>query len=382
MGMKMSLWKRNNLSLIVDWSIFIPMMLICAIGLITLYSAGMNYDTQQSVPMQKQAAFMVAGLGFFIFCNWINVQVWNRLAWVLYGLGCILLIVLIVKGVVAGGARRWLDFGVLRFQPSEFTKLALIITLARYFSSPACPDSGHSFKDIWKPLGIIAVVAILIFDQPDLGTAMCHVLIGGTMLWLSGIRLRVISVAILSAVLLAVPVWEFALKDYQKLRVINFLSPESDPLHTGYHAIQSKIAVGSGGMMGKGFLNGSQTQLRFLPEQTTDFIFSVFAEEWGFWGVSIVLLLYGLLVLSMVRSAQNTPDRFSCYVVFGVAAMIFWHVLINIGMVSGVVPVVGITLPIFSYGGSSVLIIMGSLGVASSIGRRKYYFRGAKSVAG
>jgi rod shape determining protein RodA len=209
--------------------------------------------------------------------------------------------------------------------------------------------------------------------EPDLGTALVHLAIAGSMLFLAGVQRGTIIRLALIGGLLAVPGWHM-LKDYQKQRVINFITPEADPLGTGYHAIQSKIAVGSGAVTGKGFMKGTQTQLRFLPEQTTDFIFSVLAEEWGFMGSLVILTLYSILILRVLGVAARAPDQFSLYVCYGVAAMMFWHVFVNIGMVIGVVPVVGVTLKLLSYGGSSVIAAMAGIGLVAGFSIRKSVF--------
>ena len=259
-------------------------------------------------------------------------------------------------------------------QPSEFSKLATILLLAKYFSSEKCPRGGYSFFSIFIPIFLILIPTGLIVDQPDLGTALCHVLVGATMLLMAGVQWRVLLAGAGLGLMLLVPIWEFGLKEYQKLRVLTFIDPERDALGSGCHAIQSKIAVGSGAIFGKGFMQGSQTQLRFLPEQTTDFIFSVFSEEWGFVGTLGILICYMLLIRRLINISCATNDRFSSLVSFGVAALFFWHVFVNMGMVTGIVPVVGITLPLFSFGGSSVITLMACLGIASSIGRKRYYF--------
>lgn len=356
-----------------DWIILITMLTLCGIGLVVIYSAGYDPQVGTSKPMIKQAVSL--GLGSFacLLSIVISPVSWRRLAWPIYIIGCILLIAVMFKGTVAGGARRWLVIGGFRMQPAEFTKLGLILLYARLFSSDKASGKGFDFKTLVFPVVLLIIPAILIAKEPDLGTALCHVLIAGSMLLVAGIQRKTLIKIILSVGILAVPTWTL-LKDYQRNRVLNFLSPEMDPLGTGYHAIQSKIAVGSGAMTGKGFLQGTQTQLRFLPEQTTDFIFSVLAEEWGFWGSLFVIGLYALLIFRMLRVSARCTDSFSAYVSFGVAAMMFWHVLINIGMVIGVMPVVGVTLKLMSYGGSSLIAAMVGIGIVLGVSIRRYSF--------
>ena len=298
---------------------------------------------------------------------------WRRCAWGFYIIGCLLLLAVLLKGSVAGGARRWLVIGPLRMQPAEFTKIALILLYARLFSSESAPRDGFTFKTLILPSILLAIPTALIMKEPDLGTALVHIAIAASMLFLAGVRRGTIIRLVVVGSLLAVPGWKM-LKDYQKQRVLNFISPEADPLGTGYHAIQSKIAVGSGAVTGKGFMKGTQTQLRFLPEQTTDFIFSVLAEEWGFLGSLTILILYAILILRALGAASRCGDPFSTYVCYGVAAMMFWHVFVNIGMVIGVVPVVGVTLKLLSYGGSSVIAAMAGIGLVVGLSIRRSVF--------
>ncbi|MFN8391642.1 MAG: rod shape-determining protein RodA [Bdellovibrionota bacterium] len=356
-----------------DWLLLIAMLLLCGIGLVVIYSAGYDPQLETSKPMIKQAVSMGIGLVFFTVCIFINPTFWRRIAWPLYIAGCVLLLAVLLKGVVAGGARRWLEFGGFRMQPAEFMKIGLIMLFARLFSSESAPSEGYTIPTLIFPTVLLIIPTILIAKEPDLGTALCHLVIGGSMLLMAGIQRGTLMRIALAGALMSVPAWSM-LKDYQRKRVLNFLSPEMDPLGSGYHAIQSKIAVGSGALTGKGFLKGTQTQLRFLPEQTTDFIFSVLAEEWGFLGSITVLALYTLLIFRILSICSKCQDSFSAYVSFGVASMMFWHVVINIGMVIGVVPVVGVTLKLLSYGGSSVIAAMAALGIVAGFSIRRFLF--------
>lgn len=356
-----------------DWMLLLSMLSLCSIGLIVIYSAGYDPERETSPAMIKQAVSMGIGLVAFALCMLVNWSVWRRLAFPIYVLCLALLVFVQVKGIVAGGARRWLDFGGFRMQPSEFMKVAIILVLARIFSSESAPRDGYTLKRMIWPMGLLMVPAVLIKEQPDLGTALCLVLIGGTMQLMAGVRAKTLLRLFLVGSILVVPAWSM-LKDYQRKRVLNFVSPEMDPLGSGYHAIQSKIAVGSGAVTGKGFLQGTQTQLRFLPEQTTDFIFSVLAEEWGFIGSVIVVGLYAILVLRLLSVAGRCDEPFPAFVCVGVAAMMFWHTVINIGMVIGVMPVVGVTLKLLSYGGSSVISAMAAIGLVAGFTVRRYMF--------
>ncbi len=366
--------RAKSISTRFDWPLGIAVFLLCSVGLLTLYSAGFNVDSGASAPMQRQAISMGIGLVAFLICMSFSPGFWNRYSYVIYFIGCVLLTAIFFTGVVAGGARRWLDIGGLRLQPSEFMKVALILALARLFSRRSASGQRYNLGSLIVP-GLIMLLPVgLIVVEPDLGTALCHVLIGGSMLLVAGVQKRTLLGLSLACFCLSVPAWFFGLKDYQKQRILTFLSPEDDPLGTGYHAIQSKIAVGSGALTGKGYFQGTQSQLSFLPEQTTDFVFSVFAEEWGFLGSFFVIALYGFLLVRLLTIASRCRDAFPLFVVFGVASMIFWHVVVNVGMVVGVMPVVGLTLPLLSYGGSSVIAVMGALGLAAGISLRRFSF--------
>jgi rod shape determining protein RodA len=354
----------------IDWILLGLTLLICAAGLVVIYSAGFDAETGRSRSFEKQLFSMVLGFGAIILCAFISPHTWRRYAWVIYGISILLLAYVLVGGVVAGGARRWIGLGFFRFQPAEYSKIGLILVYAWIFSRRPIKPTGLELTDLFLPLFVLAVPVALIFREPDLGTALCHVLIAGTMLLLIGIRRRVLISLVLIGAIAAVPAFGM-LKEYQRQRLFNFMSPERDPLGTGYHALQSKIAVGSGGVFGKGFMNGSQTQLRFLPEQTTDFLYSVLAEEWGFAGSVLVVLLYIALIMRIITAAGRSGDSFSTYVVIGVGAMIFWHAVINIGMVIGLVPVVGVTLKLLSYGGSSVLAALLAIGIVNGLGSRR-----------
>lgn len=359
---------------IVDWQVVLLAMLICAISLVVLASAGNDPDTGTSLPMKRQAFAMGFGMIVLLFTSVINPSFWQRSAYVIYAGVLILLAAVEVKGVYAGGARRWLDLGAIRLQPSEFTKIAVILVLARLFSTSKHVKTGYNELTMLGPCLLILLPMVLVVLQPDLGTGMSIGLIGGSMLLYAGVQrgtlIRLATVGLLALV----PIWKWGLKDYQRLRILNFIHPETDPLGSGYHALQSQIAVGSGSVTGKGFLKGTQTQLRFLPEQTTDFIFSVLAEEWGFIGSIALIVLYAFLVLKILKVASKCSEPFSSYVCFGVASLLFWHVTLNIGMVIGIVPVVGITLPLLSYGGSSVVTVLTGLGLVSSGALKRFVF--------
>ena len=270
------------------------------------------------------------------------------------------------------GATRWLSFGGIGLQPSELMKIVIIVVLARYFAERASAQ-GFSLKGLAVPGALLLVPVLLIMKQPDLGTAMLLLAIGGTMALFAGIRRLTLTVLVAGGAAAACGGW-FLLHDYQRQRIYTFLNPENDPLKSGYHIIQSKIAVGSGGLFGQGFRKGTQAQLSFLPERHTDFAFSVFAEEWGFVGCLLLIVLYLLIVLWGLYIARQASDRFGMFLALGVSAMLFWHIIVNLGMIMGLLPVVGVPLPLFSYGGTSMLTTMTGVGLLLNVSMRRFMF--------
>lgn len=376
-----------------DWVMLSLVLILPLLGLLVLYSAGYDPDGRgvtlfgmigplQSVPFAKQTIFFLAGIVSVAVALLIPPAVLHRVAYPFYGVCLLLLVAVLIPGIgtVVNGSRRWISFGAFNIQPSEFIKLGLAMALARYISRAPPPPQGYSFKDLLIPSVLTVVPMVLIKRQPDLGTALSLGAIGFGMMLFAGIERRrlmvvaglvgvVVALLFVSAVLM--PQW-WPMKEYQRLRIVNLFDPESNPRGAGYHIIQSIIAVGSGGLIGKGFLNGSQTQLEFLPEHHTDFIFSVLAEEWGFVGCIVVLALYFLLLMRMLRIVSRTRDIFSALCAFGITMLMFAHTVINVGMVIGVLPVVGIPLKLFSYGGSSLISTMFCLGVVLSIHMRRF----------
>lgn len=358
----------------IDWVLLGLVIAISCISLFVLSSSGYEPKTYSSAALRKQAFYVALGVGGFLVCTFIRVSVWKYWSYFIYGVGCAMLVGVIFYGDVGGGAQRWLDLKIVRLQPSEVMKIGLILALGRFLARDTAPKDGYGLVDLILPGIIIGIPTALIFAQPDLGTALTLIMISGSMLWFGGIKKKVLLLMFFTAVVIAVPVWNWGLKDYQKDRVLTFMNPELDPLGKGYHAIQSKIAVGSGGTFGKGYKKGTQTQLRFLPEQNTDFIFSVLAEENGFIGAFTLLSLYFFLILRIFFIASK-GDKFSTFLSFGIAAYIFWQLFVNIGMVIGILPVVGITLPLVSYGGTSVISFYISLGLVSSVAVKRMNFK-------
>ena len=323
-----------------------------------------------------QLGWMGVGLFLALAVAMVDYRVFLRLAYVFYGLVILLLLAVLVKGRVVMGARRWLALGPFNFQPAELAKIAVMMAVARWFHRDAEKEGerlrrGYGLLGVAVPAGLTLLPAALILRQPDLGTALIVAAIGFTMILFAGVRWRTVALAAGAAVLAAVLALPH-LKPYQRRRLESFLNPEGDVLGAGYHATQSMIAVGSGQGFGKGWGQGTQTLLSFLPEQHTDFIFSVWAEERGFVGCLLLLGLYYALVGSVLGIAGAARDRFGFLLGAGVAAMLFWHTFVNMGMVVGLLPVVGVTLPLLSYGGSSVMATFFALGLAANVSMRRF----------
>jgi rod shape determining protein RodA len=312
---------------------------------------------------------MILGFGLmFLLCRLDYREMLNHSPW-LYLVILGLLGLVLVLGSEIAGARRWLRMGGFSFQVSEITKLVLILLLARFFSQTEY--RGISWTDLAKVTVALGIPFLLIAVQPDLGSALTLVPVAGVMLFLAGFKLRYFGMMLLAA-LLALPVTYHFLKPYQKARIATFLNPESDPRNSGYQVLQSKIAVGSGQVWGKGTAQGPQTQLRFLPVPHTDFIFAAFAEEHGFVGVLFALLLYFILLMRMLRTAATAPDMMGLFLIGGIAGILVFQILVNVGMVIGYVPVTGIPLPLMSYGGSSVVFTWMAMGLVNSVRVRRF----------
>lgn len=354
-----------------DWVLLLTVLLLVAIGLANLYSATSNWEVGTPIYI-KQMAWFGVGLVLMTLVCLFDYRHLEYFAWPIYAVGIALLVFVAAAGKTSMGATRWINLGFFNLQPSEVMKIALILILARYLTRRG-HFHGHSFRELIAPFALIGLPVLLIMVQPDLGTAMLLVFIAFAVLLFLGIqRSTLIGLSLLGGILM----WAgwFQLRPYQKARIRTFLDPESDPLGTGYHIIQSKIAVGSGGLFGKGFMAGTQSQLSFLPERHTDFAFSVFAEEWGFTGTFFLLLFYLLLVIWGIYIARRAGDRFGMLLAVGVVAMLFWHIVINLGMVIGLLPVVGVPLPLFSYGGTNMVTTMIGVGLLLNVSMRRFMF--------
>jgi rod shape determining protein RodA len=354
-----------------DWGLLGLALALGAVGIMTLYSA-VTAGTEAPVRIlyMKQMLWLGIGLSVMMGSLFINYRNLERWAPVLYA-GCVVLLVaVLVGGKYVSGSRRWLVLGPLSIQPSELAKLAVILILARYYARHAS-TAGLNLRRLAKPLLLVALPFALIVNQPDLGTAALLVLIAASMTLFVKIDRRSLLYIGASSIVTGPLVW-FFLKDYQKQRILTFLNPERDPLGAGYHIIQSKIAIGSGMLTGKGYLEGTQNALSFLPEQHTDFIFSVLAEEWGFVGGATLIVIFLLLIIWALTVAYGCREPFGTILAVGITAMLFWQVAINIGMVMGLMPVVGVPLPLVSYGGSSVLSILLGIGFLMNISMRRF----------
>lgn len=347
--------------------------IISSMGFIILYSAAKgNLEPWAIRQMVRFSVFFP----IMIIIALVDVRFWLRHAYTMYALALLMLIVVEIAGHTAMGATRWLRVGSVNLQPSEFMKLALIFALARYFHAINSEDVSR-ISYLALPLFMIALPVVLILKQPNLGTALITTMISGAIFFVAGVRLWKFGIVI-AAALSAIPVvWKF-MHDYQKKRVMTFLYPESDPLGDGYNIIQSKIAIGSGGLTGKGFLHGSQSQLEFLPEHQTDFIFTMFAEEFGFFGGAMMLGAFSIVLITGTLIALRCQNHFGRLVAVGITTMFFLHIFINVGMNMGMLPVVGTPLPLLSYGGTILITMLIGFGflLNSYVHRDVYIDRG------
>ena len=346
----------------LDWPLLVTTLVICALGILQIYSA--TRGTRWDDAWWRQALWVVAGFIVLWIASTIDYHTLVGHAFVFYLLSLGLLVLVLLVGKQVFGSRRWIGYGSFHLQVSEFVKIVLILLIARYMTE--LKSDRLEASDLWKLAGLVLVPMLLVMRQPDLGTALTYLPILGAGVLFAGLRWRYLVVIALVVALVLPLSWHF-LKDYQKARLESFLDPSQDPQGSGYQVIQSKIAVGSGGMWGKGVTRGSQTQLQFLPVPHTDFIFSAFAEEHGFVGVVVMLGLYFVLLMQMVQNAQTAPDRAGLYVCMGVCALLLFHILVNIGMVVGRMPVTGIPLPLMSYGGSNILSFFLMLGLVNNV---------------
>ena len=346
----------------INWGLVVLIVMIASVGFAMLYSAaGGNFDPWAS----RQMLRFGGGLVVMLLLALVDIRIWLRYAYAFYLVAFALLLAVELVGRVGMGAQRWLDLGVMQVQPSEVMKLALVLALARYFHSLNL-EEVRQFRWLAIPVLMVVMPAAMVLKQPDLGTAMMLLLIGAAIFFIAGVQMWKFAGAFLGAVALLPLAWRF-LHDYQKKRMLIFLNPESDPLGSGYHIQQSKIALGSGGLFGKGFLLGSQSHLNFLPEKQTDFIFTTLAEELGMLGGLGLLALYVMLLAYGYAIALRSRSQFGRMVGMGITSMLFIYVFINIAMVSGLVPVVGVPLPLVSYGGTAMMTLLIGFGLLMGV---------------
>lgn len=343
----------------IDWLLVIAVFALVSFGLMLIYSATYNYaQTGQSWHMQRQIVFFIIGVALTGCSLAFDYRGLKQYMTYIYGVNVLMLLVVMFFGHSQLGAQRWLQISSFSFQPSEFSKLFMIVCLAAFMEHRI--EWLEDFADYIKVFGFIFIPFVLVLRQPDLGTSLCLIAILLGMIFISGFRYEWMIKVVISLLALAPAIWNFVLQDYQKSRIMVFLNPEIDPFGSGYHVIQSKIAIGSGSWFGKGWLAGTQSQLNFLPENHTDFIFAVAGEEFGFIGVSVILFLYAIIIWRGIRIALKAEDNFGVLLAVGITSMFMFHILVNIGMTIGIMPVTGVPLPFLSYGVSSLLTnIMG-----------------------
>lgn len=345
-----------------DWTLLFMVLTVCVLGILEIYSATLG--TKFGGIYVKQIYYLITGLILMLVFSRLEYKILLAAAPWLYAGSIAALVAVLSVGKVIFHSRRWIPVAGAHLQVSEFVKLVIIIVVARYFSEPRSQDVG--WKDVAKLGALVGVPMVLVLAEPDLGTSLTYLPVMVMGLLLGGLRWRYFAVLALAG-LLALPVALHVLHPYQRQRLESFLRPESDPLGSGYQLLQSKIAIGSGGLWGKGTAQGTQTRGAFLPVPQADFIMSAFAEEHGFIGVLVVLGLYFLILLRMIHDAQLAPDRGGGFLVMGVVAVLAFHIVVNVGMVVGMMPVTGIPLPLMSAGGSSLLFMFAAFGVVMNV---------------
>jgi rod shape determining protein RodA len=360
-------------------SVDMPLMLaavgIVTLGLVNLYSATSVYvessgHSRLADNYVSQIYWVVVGALLAILAAAIDYRHYERLVGFLWVGGMISLGLVFILGNDIRGSSRWINLGGFAFQPSEFMKIVVILTVARFVHNDTKLEP-RTLVDLLPPLAVTAIPCIAVMAQPDLGTAIIYALIAISILAMNRVRRRSV-LALVAAAGVAIPVaWNYVMRDYQKARITSFLNPEADKTGTGWHALQSQTAIGNGQLWGEGYMRGTQNQFGMLPDQFSDFPFAVFAEDWGFLGAVVLIALYAFISIWAVHIASQAKDRFGAAVAIGVGAMVFWHAVCNIGMACGVLPVVGITLPLFSYGGSSIVTMLIGLGLLMNVSMRR-----------
>ena len=358
-----------------DWPLFLAVVSIAIIGVVNLYSATSPYidDPRRSGLADmyvQQVYWLVIGGLLGTLAALVDYRTIERFAYVLYGIGVASLVLVLALASDVRGSARWIDLGRFAFQPSEFMKLFIVVAIARKLADDPRTEP-RTLLDMLPAAMLFVVPAVLVMAQPDFGTSMIYTTCAMTMLALARVRRSSLALGVSALIPTAWGMWHFGLRDYQKSRILSFLNPEADRTGTGWHALQSRTAIGNGGLWGEGFREGTQNQFGFLPDQFSDFPFSVFAEDWGFVGCIALLALYAFVCAWAINIASLAKDRFGAAVAVGVGATFFWHTVFNVGMTVGVLPVVGITLPLFSYGGSSTLTTLVGFGLLMNVSLRR-----------
>jgi len=352
-----------------DWLFFADILLLLAIGVAMIYSG--THQKAGAYYALRQGLWVVLGLGFLLLVTFLDYRRSAQYAYVFYALVILLLVYVNLHGVKIMGARRWIRVGPVSFQPSEFAKVALVLVLAHYLEG--AKDRLANFRVFLTPFLFALPLMLLVMKQPDLGTALMFLPIALVMVFAAGARKNHIVAVVLAGIAMSPFAWKI-MKPYQRARILVFLDPGRDPMGAGYSVVQSKIAIGSGGLLGKGWLHGSQTQLEFLPEKHTDFIFALIGEELGFVGALLVLTLFGLMIARAIRITYRAKDSLGQLIAVGFTTMLLIHVFVNIGMTMGIMPVVGLPLPFISYGGSALLVNMIGCGFILNVGMRKFMY--------
>jgi rod shape determining protein RodA len=355
-----------------NWSLIAVEVLLFGVGIWNLISATGVQDKSLGL-YKSQALWFGIGMCLTALILLLHYSIFSRLAYVIYFANLVLLGAVLIFGKSTLGAKRWIGFGAFRLQPSEFMKLSMVICLAKYFESDQTVG-GYGIKDLLLPTLLVGLPAGLIMLQPDLGTALIILLTFVSMMMFMRIQPKTLMIIAVCSVIALPTVYKFGLKPYQRQRIISFIDPASDPKGSGYNSIQSMIAVGSGQLLGKGYRKGTQSQLNFLPEHHTDFIFSVFSEEHGFVGCALLIVLYLVFMMNGLSVAYQSHDKFGILLALGIMTIFFWHIFINMGMVMGLLPIVGVPLPFLSYGGSSLVTSILGVAILTNIANKKFMF--------
>jgi rod shape determining protein RodA len=356
-----------------NWNMIFLELILFTIGMWNLISATTVDDKSEGLYRQQLMFFGVGMALTALILVFFHYSLLSRLGYIIYFLNVLLLAAVLVAGKSTLGARRWIGFGGIRIQPSEFMKIAMVICLAKYFETDRTVG-GYGFKELLLPTVLVAVPCFLIMLQPDLGTALIILFTFASMMLFIRVKKHVLIAVAILGVIAAPLAYKFALKPYQRMRIVSFIDPTADPKGSGYNSIQSMIAVGSGELFGKGWRKGTQSHLNFLPEHHTDFIFSVFSEEEGFIWCVILLGFYLAFLMTGLSVAYQSHDKFGILLAFGIVCIFFWHIFVNMGMVMGLLPIVGVPLPFLSYGGSALLTAMLGVAILTNIANKKFMF--------